>query len=68
MATEEYKDDNNHDWKPTDYTDTVCNVDLASANTYVTVTALHMPHLFHGVTRLRLSVKSFQEAKQHWPA
>ena len=63
MATEEYKDDNNHDWKPTDYTDTVCNVDLASANTYVTVTALHMPHLFHGVTRLRLSDKSFQEAK-----
>ena len=63
MATEEYKDDNNHDWKPTNYTDTVCNVDLASANTYVTVTALHMPHLFHGVTRLRLSDKSFQEAK-----
>jgi outer membrane protein OmpA-like peptidoglycan-associated protein len=63
MATEEYKDDNNHDWKPTDYTDTVCNVDLVSANTYVTVTALHMPHLFHGVTRLRLSDKSFQEAK-----
>ena len=63
MATEEYKDDYDHDWKPTDYTDTVCNVDLASANTYVTVTALHMPHLFHGVTRLRLSDKSFQEAK-----
>jgi len=63
MATEEYKDDNNHDWKPTNYTDTVCNVDLASANTYVTVTALHMPHLFHGVSRLRLSDKSFQEAK-----
>jgi outer membrane protein OmpA-like peptidoglycan-associated protein len=63
MATEEYIDDNNHDWKPTDYTDTVCNLDLASADTYVTVTALHMPHLFHGVTRLRLSDKSFQEVK-----
>ncbi|MBS1803479.1 MAG: OmpA family protein [Acidobacteria bacterium] len=63
MATEEYKDDNNHDWKPTDYKDTVCNDDLASSNTYVTVTALHMPHLFHGVTRLRLSDKSFQEIK-----
>lgn len=63
MATEEYIDDTNHDWKPTDYTDTVCNLDLASADTYVTVTSLHMPHLFHGVTRLRLSDKSFQEAK-----
>jgi flagellar motor protein MotB len=61
MATEEYTDDNNHDWKPTDYIDTVCNEDLASANTYVTVTALHMPHLFHGVTRLRLSDRSFQQ-------
>jgi outer membrane protein OmpA-like peptidoglycan-associated protein len=63
MATEEYIDDYNHDSKPTDYTDTVCNLDLASADTYVTVTALHMPHLFHGVTRLRLSDKSFQEVK-----
>lgn len=62
-ATEEYKDDDNRDWKPTADTDTVCNLDLASANTYVTVTFVHMPHLFHGVTRLRLSDKSFQEIK-----
>jgi outer membrane protein OmpA-like peptidoglycan-associated protein len=61
--TDEYRDDYNHNWKTSDYTDTVCNTDLASANTYVTVTALHMPHLIHGVTRLRLSSKSFEEAK-----
>ena len=45
------------------YRNTVCNADLVSANTYVTVNIEHMPHLIHGVTRLRLSSKSFEEAK-----
>ena len=63
QETEAYKDDFGHSWPITDYQDTVCNGDLASANTYVTVTYRHMPHLIHGVTRLRLSDKSFAEAK-----
>ncbi|HUD57480.1 MAG TPA: OmpA family protein [Terracidiphilus sp.] len=61
--TGEYKDDDGRDWKSSSYADTVCNADLASADTYVTVTFLHMPHLIHGVTRLRLSSQSFDEAK-----
>jgi outer membrane protein OmpA-like peptidoglycan-associated protein len=61
--TEAYKDDNGHAWKASSYTDTVCNTDLETANTYVTVTSLHMPHLIHGLTRYRLSDKSFEEAR-----
>ncbi len=61
--TEAFKDDDGHEWRASNYTDTVCNADLASANTFVTVNTLHMPHLIHGVTRLRLSSKSFEEAK-----
>ena len=61
--SEAYKDDDGHEWPASSYTDTICNADLVSANTYVTVTTLHMPHLIHGVTRLRLSSKSFEEAK-----
>src|ERR1019366_5457147 len=60
---EAYRDDDGHQYPTTSYADTVCFADLVSANTYVTVTTLHMPHLIHGVTRLRLSDKSFDEAK-----
>jgi outer membrane protein OmpA-like peptidoglycan-associated protein len=60
--TEAYRDDNGHLYPTSSYTDTVCYDDLANANTYVTVTTLHMPHLIHGVTRLRLSSKSFDDA------
>jgi outer membrane protein OmpA-like peptidoglycan-associated protein len=58
-----YKADDGHEAQPSSYTDTICNADFASASTYVTVTSEHMPHLIHGVTRLRLSDKSFNEAK-----
>ena len=58
-----YKADDGHDAKPSSYTDAICNADFASASTYVTVTSEHMPHLIHGVTRLRLSDKSFNEVK-----
>jgi outer membrane protein OmpA-like peptidoglycan-associated protein len=63
--TEAYKDDDGHQWPESTYADTVCYADLASANNYVTVTTLHMPHLIHGVTRLRLSSQSFNEVKQN---
>ena len=58
-----FKDDDGHSWKASGYRDTVCNADLAAANTYVTVTSMHMPHLIHGVTRLRLSSKSFDDVR-----
>jgi outer membrane protein OmpA-like peptidoglycan-associated protein len=60
-----FKDDDGRSWKASSYRDTVCNADLATANTYVTVTSMHMPHLIHGVTRLRLSSQSFNEAKRN---
>jgi outer membrane protein OmpA-like peptidoglycan-associated protein len=62
-AADVYKDDNGHEWKASSSSHTVCNEDLATSNTYVTVTGLRQPPLIHGLTRLRLSDKSFQEAK-----
>jgi outer membrane protein OmpA-like peptidoglycan-associated protein len=41
----------------------VCNEDLLSANTYATVGGSDIPTILHGVTRLRLSSKSFDEVK-----
>jgi outer membrane protein OmpA-like peptidoglycan-associated protein len=41
----------------------VCNEDLQTASTYVTVGGAEIPHIFHGATRLRLSDKSFAEIK-----
>ncbi len=61
--TGEYKDDNGHDWKGSGSTHTVCNEDFASANTYATVTGTRQPKIVHGLTRLRLSDKSFEEVK-----
>ena len=49
-ATDAYKADDGHEAKALSYEDTVCHADLASANTYVTVTGQHIPHLIHGVT------------------
>ena len=63
--TEAYQDDYGQQYPKSIYTDTVCNADLASANIYVAVTTQHMPHLIHGVTRLRLSSQSFNEVKQN---
>jgi outer membrane protein OmpA-like peptidoglycan-associated protein len=61
--TGEYKDDDGHDWKGSGSLHTVCNEDFASANNYATVTGTNQPHIVHGLTRLRLSDKSFQEVK-----
>ncbi len=63
-ATESFKDDDGHSWNPEPHRDTVCNSDLARADTYVTVGSTSMPHLIHGVTRLRLSAQSFEDVKR----
>jgi outer membrane protein OmpA-like peptidoglycan-associated protein len=62
-STGEYKDDDGHDWKGSGSLHTVCNEDFATANNYATVTGTSQPHIVHGLTRLRLSDKSFQEVK-----
>lgn len=61
--TEAHKNDDGTDEKAHSTTEEVCNEDLASANSYATVTWTHLPQILHGVTRLRLSDKSFQEIK-----
>jgi outer membrane protein OmpA-like peptidoglycan-associated protein len=58
-----YKDDLGHDWKGSNSRHTVCNNDFATADTYATVTGTNMPEIVHGLTRLRLSDKSFNELK-----
>jgi outer membrane protein OmpA-like peptidoglycan-associated protein len=63
VSTEAYKDDNGFANPPSSYDVTTCNADVASSESYITVVGRHVPALIHGVTRLRLSSKSFQEAK-----
>ena len=58
-----FKDDDGHDWKSSSSPHTICNEDFATSNTYITVTGKKQPPLIHGLTRLRLSDKSFQEIK-----
>lgn len=62
-STGAFRLDGGNEATPSSYTDSVCNVDLGSASTYVTVVSEHIPHLIHGITRLRLSDKSFNEVK-----
>jgi len=62
-STEAYKNDFDVPQTAKVSIDTVCNTDLVSADTYSTVTFNHMPHLIHGLTRVRLSDKSFSEIK-----
>jgi len=62
-STEAYKNDFNAQEKAEESIDTVCNTDLAKADTYATVTYGRMPHLIHGLTRLRLSTQSFSEIR-----
>jgi outer membrane protein OmpA-like peptidoglycan-associated protein len=40
-----------------------CNEDLQASDTYVTASGGNIPSTFHGVSRLRLSSKSFDEVK-----
>jgi outer membrane protein OmpA-like peptidoglycan-associated protein len=62
-STGEYKDDDGNDWKASVSLHVVCNEDFVSSNTYATVTGAHQPRIVHGLTRLRMSDKSFQEVK-----
>jgi outer membrane protein OmpA-like peptidoglycan-associated protein len=62
-STSAYKLDSGGEARPSSYRETVCNADISSAGTYVTVVGTHVPPLIHGVTRLRLSDKSFNEVK-----
>jgi outer membrane protein OmpA-like peptidoglycan-associated protein len=62
-TTSTYKDDNGREQTPSDHQITVCNADLSTAGTYVTVVGTHVPPLVHGVTRLRVSDKTFNEVK-----
>ena len=62
-STSAYKDDDGREAKSSSHATTVCNTDLTSAGTYITVVGTNIPHLIHGVTRLRLSDKSFKEVK-----
>jgi outer membrane protein OmpA-like peptidoglycan-associated protein len=62
-STDAYKNDFGSESQAISSSDTVCNADLASGAAYVTTTGIHIPHLIHGVTRLRLSDKSFNEIK-----
>ena len=63
VSTDAYKDDNGFANPPSSHDVTVCNADVASSDSYITVVGRHVPALIHGATRLRLSSKSFQEAK-----
>ena len=63
VVTDAYKDDNGIANPSSSHDVTVCNADVASSDSYITVVGRHVPALIHGATRLRLSSKSFQEAK-----
>jgi outer membrane protein OmpA-like peptidoglycan-associated protein len=58
-----WKDDNGQDRHSDPTRPIVCNEDLASSDTYVTVEGTRIPRILHGVARLRLSSKSFDEVK-----
>jgi len=62
-STGSYKDDNGREENPSSHTSSICNADIASAGSYVTVVGSHIPPLVHGATRLRVSDKSFSEVR-----
>lgn len=62
-ADSKWKDDDGHDRHSDATMPIVCNADLRSSDTYVTVEGTRIPRILHGVTRLRLSSKSFDEVK-----
>jgi outer membrane protein OmpA-like peptidoglycan-associated protein len=61
--TDAYKLDNGREEKAQSYSAVICNEDIASSGIYETVTGGRVPHLVHGVVRLRLSDKSFNEVR-----
>ncbi len=61
--TGEYTNDNGGTEKPQSYRFTVCNDDIASANTYITIGGDRTPPIIHGLTRFRLSKNLFDQIK-----
>jgi outer membrane protein OmpA-like peptidoglycan-associated protein len=62
-ADSKWKDDEGRDRHADASMPIVCNADLVSSDTYMTVEGTRIPRILHGVTRLRLSSKSFDEVK-----
>lgn len=60
-STNVYTDDNGQSAIATHDTNTVCSDDLREATAYATVNWQRLPQILHGLTRLRLSDKTFQE-------
>jgi outer membrane protein OmpA-like peptidoglycan-associated protein len=56
-----YKNDNGDEQRATSHDLTVCAADLASSMMYVTNVGTNIPHLIHGITRLRLSDAAFKQ-------
>lgn len=60
-STDEYTDDNGQKTIAAHDTNTVCGEDLRSSGTFTTETWHRYPEILHGLTRLRISDKTFQE-------
>ncbi len=58
-----WKDDDGHDRHADASMPIVCNADIVSSDTYMTVEGTRLPRILHGVTRLRLSSKTFDEVR-----
>jgi outer membrane protein OmpA-like peptidoglycan-associated protein len=59
----EYKNDNGDTERPQTYQEILCNQDLAAAGTYITTGGDKLPPIIHGLTRFRLSTRTFGEIK-----
>jgi outer membrane protein OmpA-like peptidoglycan-associated protein len=64
-ATQEYKDDNGTMARALTIKNQNCATDYQSATSYMTVNSKRLPQLMHGLTRYRLSDKTFQEIRSN---
>jgi outer membrane protein OmpA-like peptidoglycan-associated protein len=62
-ATQEYKDDDGRRERAFTIKNLNCATDYQSATSYMTVNSIRLPQLMHGVTRYRLSDKTFQDIR-----
>ena len=63
-SADEYTDDNGNKTIAAHDTNTVCSEDLRQSTAYTTSTWHRFPQIIHGLTRLRLSDKTFQEIRK----
>jgi len=61
--TGDFKTDDGGVQAAASYQNTTCKADLANGNEYITENGTYIPHILHGVTRLRLSDRYFSEIK-----